>query len=345
MGPEQAHELTSLAQRAFAERYDPESTSGRLLADESAQIATAVEQLSAAGDHDALAGLLGSLSPFWQEWGRVDEGVELTSAALERYGALASGRAWARVHLALGELAFRQGSQTLALTETQTAAAAGQAADDAGLEAEAETNLARIAFRDGDADRIHRHARRVEVLANGDTRLLTKATHMLGWAAYTAGDLPAAMGFFEHNADLYRQLSDLEGEAMEWANLGDLALEAGDPAAALGYLTTAFAVPGLADNRYLAPSLVRSAAVLLGSLEHDAEAMELLGAAQAMYRTAGLEPDPGDEAAVQVEEAVRRRLGDRAPRLESIGAELDFTEAFTRAEAALRSVSGAADGR
>lgn len=159
----------------------------------------------------------------------------------------------------LGELAFRQGDQTQAETATTRARDAAATAGDTWLEADAETNLARIAFRDGDADRIRWHATRVEELAGGRLRLRTKAEHMLGWAADTAGGHAGAVAHFEANADLYRELGDTLGEAMEPANLADLAMEVDDDESAAAYLARALGTPGIAEDRYLAPSLVRSA--------------------------------------------------------------------------------------
>ncbi|TIC89170.1 hypothetical protein E8D34_01330 [Nocardioides sp. GY 10113] len=341
----EARDLAALAERAHAERHLRGAGSADELAARSADIAAALDLL-ARDDPAAAAVLAGSLSRCWQEWGRVEEGLELTIGLLARVGeAGQSGDPrWSRAHLVVGELSFRRGDQEAALAATRFAALGAAALDDRALLAEAETNLARIAFRDGDAPRIFRHARRVQALADGDARLMTKATHMLGWASYTAGDLATAMERFEENAERYGDLGDDLGAAMEWANLGDLALEAGDHQAAARYLAAAFATPGLADDGYLAPSLVRSAGVLLGALGHDERSLELLAAADAAYRAAGLEPDPGDDAAEEVERGVRERLAEREAEIATRGAAMGRGESFAAARAALSGLAGPAGG-
>jgi tetratricopeptide (TPR) repeat protein len=335
MEEREARELAALARRAHLERYEPDAGSVRELTNRSSDLARAIGILMAADDHQSLIELVGSLSFFWQEWGEVEAGRSLTRMVLDRAGAIADEPSWGRPHLVAGELAFRQGDQADASTETSIALRSAQSLGDTTLEAEAETNLARIAFRDGNAEEIFRHARRIEHLAAGNARLRTKAIHMLGWAEYTAGNLSGAMERFEANAMLYAEMGDRESEASEWANLGDLALEAGDVDAARRHLLSAMRTEGVADSKYLAPSLVRSAAVLLGALGRDEQAMVLMGAAEEAYRQSGLAPDPGDDSIAAIEGSVRSRLGDRAASMREEGEAMGVAAAFKAALAAI----------
>ncbi|MDJ0952280.1 MAG: hypothetical protein QNJ81_01250 [Acidimicrobiia bacterium] len=330
-----ARVLADVARRAFDERWDTDSVAADRLAEMADEIDDAVTALIGAGDSDTAANLLGSLSSFWQKQGLVDKGRAITESALKRIKDDQGSQGRGRVHLVAGELAFRQGDQVAALHRTQHALAFSKESGDRVLEAESETNLARIAFRDGDAERIFLHANRVGDLAGEDLRLQSKAVHMLGWAEYTGGNLEAAMRRFEQNAAIYAELNDSTGEAMEWANLGSLALEAGDVDSARRYLAAAMGTPGVADDRYLAPELVRSAGAVAGITGNHQLALELIASSKAMYRNAGLQPDPGDELTPRVEEDARQALGAAASQAIDEGQVMTPTEAFEAARDSL----------
>lgn len=338
-----AQSLVELARTVFESRWDAvPGGAHRSLTSRVDEVPDAAHALLAAGKPDEAAALLGSLSAFWQTEGMIDRGRAVTKEVLAAAGNLANDPSWGRAHLVLGELAFRQGDQVQAESATRRARDAAVAAGDTWLEADAETNLARIAFRDGDADGIRRHAVRVEQLAEGRLRLRTKAEHMLGWAAHTAGDHAAAVAHFETNADLYRELGDTLGEAMELANLADLAMEVDADESAASYLARALTTPGIAEDRYLAPSLVRSAGVLAARRGDDRTGLELVAGADAMYAAAGLEPDPGDELTDATLTAARERLGEEAAAATERGAARPAEESF---RLAVESVMQTADIR
>ncbi|MDJ0497836.1 MAG: hypothetical protein QNJ89_08405 [Acidimicrobiia bacterium] len=331
----EARALAMLARQAFDERWDPDSEAAARLADSTEAIDAAVEALLDAGDLGMAAMLLGALSSFWQEQGLVDQGRAVTKSALKRVEGNEDWQDWGRVQLVAAELAFRQGDQSEALNLSRHALAASRASRDLVLEADVETNLARIAFRDGDADRMFSHASRVGDLAGEDLRLQSKAVHMLGWAEYSSGDLAAAISRFEQNAAIYAELNDPIGEAMEWANLGSLALESGNTESARRYLAAAMETPGIVDNRYMAPELVAGAGVLVGITGNHQLALELISSAKAMYRNAGLEPDPGDELTPRVEEEALRALGTAGVQAIAQGQAMTHSVAFETARNAL----------
>jgi tetratricopeptide (TPR) repeat protein len=244
--------------------------------------------------------LVGALGVFWQDIGQVAEGRALTADVVRRTTGSGEVRARARAFLVLGQLAFRQGDQCAASEATATAAALAQQCGDGYVEARAELNLARVAFREGNTPRIFEHARRVEAAAGDDVRLRTGAIHMLGWAEYTAGNLDGAIAHFEHNVALYREAGNTLDCASELANLGDLAAEQGDLDRAAEYLRSALATTGIADNRYLGPSLVRSAATVAGLRGNAAAALSLFAAADQLYEQFGIVADPGDDVSPEV---------------------------------------------
>jgi tetratricopeptide (TPR) repeat protein len=305
----QAFSVLELAQQVHAHRFDYDAGEWVARLEERGEdIAAAVESLLAAEEHDAALDLAGSLSSYWQDAGKVDQGRELTADLLARVkpsDALAYGRA----QLVLGELAFRQGDQETAADATGAALGVAEVAGDTQLAARAENNLARIAFRDGDAERIHHHAERVLALAGDDPHLRTGGVHMIGWGHYTAGDVAAAVEMFEQNVATHRASGNGFGEAAELGNIADLLAEDGQVDQAADYLRRALAVPGLRGNSYLGPSLVRSAGVIVAQRGAHAAALELIGAADALYDRYGIIADPGEEVPHALMEAMLAAVG------------------------------------
>ena len=305
----QAFSVLDLVRDVHAHRYEDDAGEWvARLAARSDDITAAVEALLAADEHDAALELAGSLSSFWQDTGTVDQGRELTADLLARVKP-SDALAYGRTQLVLGELAFRQGDQETAVDATGAALGVAEVAEDTYLAARAENNLARIAFRDADADRIHHHAERVLALAGDDPHLRTSGVHMIGWGHYTAGNLAAAVEMFEQNVATHRAAGNRFGEAVELANIADLLAEDGQTDAAADYIRRALDVPGLRDNRYLGPSLVRTAGVIAAQRGAYKAALELIGAADALYDSYGIVADPGDEVPHAVMEETLAAVG------------------------------------
>ncbi len=336
MDPREAAEVVRLADEVLEERWAP--LPGPATAELRARhgdIGPAVRSLLEAGEAQAAARVVGGLSGYWQAEGSVTEGRELAHTVLNRSPDEPSAR-WGRAWLTEGVLAFRQGDQAAALAGTRRAATSAVRAGDDVLLAEAETNLARIALRDGDAPRVLRHADRVEELAAGDLRLLTRAVHMRAWGLYTRGDVAGAMAQFARNVDNYGALGWSVEAASETANIADLAAESGDLDTARARMREALATLGVADDRYLAPSLVVSAAVLLGESGAFGAAHTLFAAADALYTAAGIVPDPGDGVSDGVRAAVLGSLDEAAAtRAGARGRSMSAAEAVSTAREAL----------
>jgi hypothetical protein len=314
-----ARELLALAEAAArAEAQEPEQAAARLLA--SAADVSAAVRLLIDSDADAALRMTAILTRFWQDAGLVVEGRQLTDRALVAAGDTAS-QAFVGSLLAASELAFRQGDQEVAEQRSHQAIDLALAMSDEESAALGYVDLARIAYRAGDAARIQEHATHALQLSGHGVAARRGALHMLAWAAHTAGDLPAARGRFEASLAFRRELGDRFSIAVEIANLGDLAMEEDDLAEAAGRLAEALEVAHDLDSHYLILNLLPSIAALAARLGNDEASARLVGAIDALSSSSGLVPDPGGwQPALSDAEA---RLGDRFDELRADGASLD----------------------
>lgn len=310
-----ALELRDLARAAESHVADEDAAvwMGRLH-ERVSDIQPAVTALLAGGDGESALDLVGALSAFWQNIGEIDSGRELTTSVLDAVGAHQRTRGPARAQLALGELAFRQGDQPSALAATSAAREIAEDLADGWIVGRAEINLARIAFRDKDAVRIFEHAGRALERSEDNLRLRSSAIHMLGWAEYTAGNVAAALAYFQENAALHERMGNRIGQAVELANIAGLAMEAGDLDRAASGLRAAFDQPGATSSRYLAPSLIHSVGILAGLRGNHERAVYLTTGADCMYQQFGLIADPGDDLTQRVRDEAVGLIGAQRTR-------------------------------
>ena len=334
-----AYELLALAEQASSHAYSEDSAAWTARMDARAsELSAAVDTLLGEGDRVAALRLVASLRVYAQDSGRIDEVRVLADDLVSRIDPSEPSHALAGVELVRGELAFRQGDQAVAIGATEQARFIAAAVGDSLIQARAEINLARVAFRDGDAGRIEAHARAAASLS-GDPRVESGAIHMLGWAAYTAGDVKGAMALFEQNADAYAARGDLVGMAGECANVGELAIELGDVARATRFLQHALDVGVETNSRYLIPSLLASVAVLAAASGRHAEALELDGAAERQYERAGLIPDPGAGFNAELRRIAVRDVGEaRGAELSSAGRARSWDDAIALARSVLTTI-------
>jgi tetratricopeptide (TPR) repeat protein len=332
-----AQELQALAETVARADADEGGHAARRLMTSAAEVPDAVRFLIET-DVDAALRMTAALNRFWQDAGLVDEGRQLTETALARAHDT-SGHAYVAGLLAASELAFRQGDQLVAEQHSTEAIDLASAMGNDALAALGHVDLARIAFRVGDAPRIEEHALRALELAGHDAQARRGALHMLAWAAYTAGDIPAARARFEASLAFRRELGDLFSVAVEIANIGDLAMEAGDHRDAASRLAEALEVARDLDSQYLIVNLLPSVAALAARVGEDEGSALLLGAANALASASGLVPDPGKwQPALSDAEA---RLGRRFDDMRSEGAGLDRAMAVATAIKLCRRLSAA----
>lgn len=269
---------------------DREQASSRLQ-EVAERVEPAVRELMAS-DCEAALRLVGALSAFWQDTGRVGPGRALTDEVIERCGD-ASATVAPRALLASSELAFRQGDQETAIGRAQAAIAAAAGSGGRRIAALAHVNLARVAFRAEDGDEIERHAGLALEIGGSDPAAQRGGLHMLAWAAYTRGDLHLAKQRFLESLDYRLSLGDRAAAAVEIANLADLAAEQGNHAEALTGLRAALTTAREVGSTYLILNLLPSVATVAAAIGDWETAARLLGATDAMVEATGLQPDPG----------------------------------------------------
>lgn len=325
--------LLTLADRAAATAltgdYEPVGSALRAAADE---LEPATRQLLEAGRaHDAMRMVTG-LHTYWIDSGRAADGLALAEAALERAGDRGDDGLRARTMLTASETGFRQGDQRRATAWANAAIDAATGIDPVTA-ALAEVSLARVAFRDGDAQRIESLSRRALDRAGGDQKVQRAAFHMLAWAAYTAGDRNAAIEWFERSLTVRRAMADPFGIAVELANLGEMALEAGDLRRAAASVGDALTTAARLENLYLLTSLIGSAGALVVAAGDAEEGLTLLAGADAAYASTSLVPDPGTREMIDAAAAKARNVlpTGRASAAEAAGRALSMTDAVDRA--------------
>ncbi len=267
--------------------------------------------------------LAGQLSGFWQDAGLVEEGRALTQRALE---AAASGRvthggagdgpdgadgaseAAARTHLVAADLAFRQGDQEAATTNARRAIELANAAGDHRTAGLAWLDFARVAYRDRDVVKMETASRAAADAAPDDPLVARGVLHMRAWAAHTAGDLDESRRRFEASLALRREQGGALGIASELANLGDVAMDAGDLEGAGRWFAEALIAARGLDSAYFLVNTLPSLAAVATASDPEAAA-RLFGAADAASLASGLVPDPG-AGQIEARQATRDRLSD-----------------------------------
>ncbi|HUG31215.1 MAG TPA: NAD(P)-binding domain-containing protein [Candidatus Limnocylindria bacterium] len=276
-------------------------------------VATALQRLIESDSATALV-LAGQLSGFWQDAGLVEQGRTLTQRAL-RAGADADAAegvhtaAVARATLVAADLAFRQGDQEGTTANARTAIDLAAAAGDRRTAGLAWLDLARVAYREGDASGIETASLAAGKAAPDDPLVTRGVLHMQAWAAHTAGDLEQARRRFEASLALRRAHGGALGIASELANLGDLAMDSGDPGAAARWFSDALTAARDLDSAYFLVNTLPSLAALAAADDPEVAA-RLFGAADAASRRSGLLPDPGADR-VEARAALRDSMSPR----------------------------------
>jgi hypothetical protein len=233
-----------LADAAAAHRAqlgtDAEGQHAAVLRESAASLGDAIETLGRIGDGDAALAMAGDLSVFWQDAGLVATGRTVTEATLTEITEQGAPRA--RAALAASELAFRQGDQAATSRWAEEAIMLATSHGARAVAGRAHINLARMHFRDDDAEGIATHVAAADAVAGDDPSVRRGVLHMRAWEAYVRGDVDEARRRFAVSKEHAESQGDRFTAASEGANVAELALEAGDVAASIAPLVDALAV-------------------------------------------------------------------------------------------------------
>lgn len=222
-----------------------------------------------------------------------------------RAGCLAT-RARALALYGDGLLAFRSGEQAESLERNEAALETALAVGDAEAEALALVGLSRVAFRDGDYDRVRSLAAEARELTRDlDAAAGAAPLHLLAAGTRLAGEHDRAVELYTESLELNRRLGDTRSVGMELHNIGHVELHRGNVEAAERCFAERELVRNQDDPYETAMSRLNQAALAF-ALGDDQRADQELGRAKSTLDSAGIVLDPDDAFEV---DWLRERLG------------------------------------
>jgi tetratricopeptide (TPR) repeat protein len=263
----------------------------------------------AAGTADALRAVVKSQSSF-------EEAEKLAMQELAKFKTAGDARGQASMHLALAEFGGDKKTskeRTKAERQGSKAVTCARKASDKVLEATALTELATLAYFEGEPEEVFSKSTEAMTLAQslGDKKLEAQALHGLGLASYLVGDADEALQKAEDALTIFQDLKLKGKEAAELCAIAQVYLMQGKPSAALsrafdalaakkGTMQTALVVEALiaagraTEGVKPAQDAVEQAA---GDSKSEALALQILAKAQ-------LAADSPDEALKACEKAL-----------------------------------------
>jgi tetratricopeptide (TPR) repeat protein len=244
----------------------------------------------------------------WRLWlvsGDVAGGRQLIAATLQD-GAAMPSRAWALALYGDGLLAFRQGAQAESRARNEAALETARAVGDREAEALALVGLSRVAFRDGDYDRVRSLALEARELTRDlDPNADVAPLHMLAAGTRLAGDHDGAAALYDESLELNRRLGDSRMVGVELHNLGHVELHRGNVEAAERCFAECADVRNEDDPYEAAMTRLNRAALAFARGDRHLAA-DLLGRTTETLEAAGIVLDPDDAFEV---DWLRARLG------------------------------------
>jgi len=263
--------------------------------DAPAGAAAEVRALADAGDGP---GALALVARVWREaWftaGDIEGGAAAAAAALDAPGADQASVDRARVLYADHLFAFRAADQERARARAEECLRVAREARDLRGECEGLTAVARVAFRDGDYDRVVELARegRAKAEAAGDRAAEAGPLHLEAAGTRLGGDRAAARDLYTRSLELARELGNESAAANELHNLGWVELHLGNLEAAADRFHEFEQAANAAHHR---PWLELNRAGLAAARGDVDEARARLAAGEALISEVGLTLDPDDQ--------------------------------------------------
>lgn len=297
MTRDEADRLLALAREAKLVGPDAAKWVERL-APEREDLMEAVRFLVANREEEEAAELAANVYRLWLLSSDIASGRKLLSAALD----IGEGRPSRARALALygdGLLAFRAGAMKDSQARNDAALEAARAVNDREAEAHALVGLSRVAFRNGDYERVRLLAAEARDLTrNLDVAAGLAPLHMLAAGTRLAGNYDEAIALYTESLELSRHLGDSRGVAMELHNMGHVELHRGNVDAAERCFAKCGDVRNHDDPYEAAMTHLNHAALAFARGDRE-RAADLLRRTQSALDSAGIVLDPDDAFEVE----------------------------------------------
>ena len=262
------------------------------LAPERERLVEAAQTLLATGSEDAGLELGAQLWRLWMRIGDIGGGRRFL-AILLNHDAKAS-RARAVALYADGVLAFREGKQSESQWRSEQALTVARQVGDREAEALALVGLSRVAFRDGDYERVIELASRArELVKDLHPQAASMPLHLLAAGTRLQGDHDRAVAHYTESLELFRSLKDAAGIAMELHNLGHVELHRGHVDVAARYFEECARLRTRDSPVDAAMTHLNQAALAYARGERE-RAQQQLGLVQPALDQVGMRLDPDD---------------------------------------------------
>ena len=256
--------------------------------------------------------LAASLWEFWWVRGYLAEGRRWLDEALVR-GASEPPEIRARALHAAASLATRQGDYERAADLSEQSLGLWEELGDVSGTARALLSLGTVASEQGDYERAISLSERAAELyrESGEQRGHALAVSNLGGLALERGDYAKAASLSEQAYRLFETLEDSEGMALALVNQGFAALSEQNPERSIELLREALRRLVELEFRDVIGYCFEGLAAVLALTGRAEEAAKLLGAAEALRESLGVELAPAEQATHnETVDAVRARLGE-----------------------------------
>src|SRR6266545_3144848 len=278
--------------------------------------------------------LAAALWEYWWVRGHLAEGSRRLAEALEQ-GAAQSPQLRASALHAAARLATRQGDYERAAELSEQSLALWEELGDAAGTAQSLLSLGTVAAEQGERERAIELSERAAELyrESGDRRGHALAVSNLGGIALDQGDYARAAALSEQAYGLFEAFDDSEGMAFALVNQGFAALSEHDHKRALGLLREALRRLAELEFRDVIGYCFEGLAAVLAFTGEAGPAARLLGAAEALRESVGVDLAPTERATHETTAAaVREALGEkRFSAAWRLGRDLPLDEAITYA--------------
>jgi predicted ATPase len=300
---------------------------------------SALSELEAVGDPEAMLRLTVSLFRFWYVRGHLIEARSHLEAALARAGGQPS-LLRRRALTAAAAVALLQGDYPAATRFAEDGLVVARETGEPRLVANALSNLGAIVLAAGDAGRAREVLEEAVPLARDveDERILALALNNLGDVALTVGDFERAEPLFDESLDLLRRRGDTANIARSLFNLGAVDLMLGRHANAGARFSESLELSHeTGDKEDLAWCLEGLAALSAATGRAEAAAL-LLGASRSLLEQMGASFKPFERRLHEgtVERASALCGAEELGAMIEQGAALSLAEAVEVAQAAAR---------